>query len=102
MQVWEIAAELSASHESIRPILNNHLGIKHVALHVAFLDFAHDNAPSHKAIIMNEFLTRNFTNTIDFFLFPQLKLPLRGTRYSIEDIKENSRRELNSIPEKAF
>lgn len=39
----------------------------------------------------------------DFFLFPKLKLPLRGTRFqSIEDIKENSRRELNSIPEAAF
>lgn len=39
----------------------------------------------------------------DFFLFPKLKLPLRGTRFqSIEDIKENSRRELNSIPEATF
>ena len=39
----------------------------------------------------------------DFFLFPKLKLPLRGTRFqSIEDIKENSRRELKSIPENAF
>ena len=39
----------------------------------------------------------------DFFLFPKLKLPLRGTRFqSIEDIQENSRRELKSIPEKAF
>lgn len=75
----------------------------------------HDNAPSHKAIIVNEFLTKHSTNTIeqppyspdmapaDFFLFPKLKLPLRGTRFqSVEDIKENSRRELNSIPEAAF
>ena len=39
----------------------------------------------------------------DFFLFPKLKLPLQGTRFqSIEDIKENSRRELKSIPENAF
>ena len=38
-----------------------------------------------------------------FFLFPKLKLPLRGTHFqSIEDIKENSRRELKSIPENAF
>ena len=64
---------------------------------------------------MNEFLTKNSTNLIeqppyspdmapaDFFLFPKLKLPLRGTRFqSIEDIKENSRRELKSIPENAF
>ena len=40
---------------------------------------------------------------VEFFLFPKLKLPLRGTRFqSIEDIKENSRRELKSIPENAF
>ena len=39
----------------------------------------------------------------DFFLIPKLKLPLRGIRFqSIEDIKENSRRELKLIPENAF
>ncbi|KYN22659.1 hypothetical protein ALC57_04936 [Trachymyrmex cornetzi] len=54
----------------------------------------HDNAPSHKAIIVNEFLAKNSTNIIeqppyspdmapaDFFLFPKLKLPLRGTRFN--------------------
>ena len=71
--------------------------------------------PSHKAIIVNKFLAKNSTNiieqprysadiaTVDFFLFPKLKLPLRGTCFqSIEGIKENSRRELKSIPENAF
>ena len=75
----------------------------------------HDNAPAHKAIIVNEFLAKNSTNLIeqppyspdlapaDFFLFPKLKLPLRGTRFqSIEDIKENSRRQLTSIPKSAY
>ena len=39
----------------------------------------------------------------DSFLFRKLQLPLRGTRFqSIENIKENSRRELKSIPENAF
>ena len=39
----------------------------------------------------------------DFFLFPKLKLPLRRTRFqSIGDIKEDSRRELKSIPENAL
>ena len=64
---------------------------------------------------MNKFLAKNSTNIIeqppylpdmapaDFFLFPQLKLPHWGTRFqSIKDIKENSRRELKSIPENAF
>ena len=75
----------------------------------------HDNAPSHKAIVVNEFLVKNSTNIIeqppyspgmapaDFVLIQKLKLPLRGTRVqSIEDIKENSRRELKSIPENAL
>ena len=39
----------------------------------------------------------------DFSLFPKLKLPLRSTRFqSIEDLKENSRQELKSIPKSAF
>ena len=64
---------------------------------------------------MNKFLAKNSTNIIqqppyspdmapaDLFLFPKLKLPLQSTRFqSIEDIKENSRRVLKSIPENAF
>ena len=75
----------------------------------------HDNAPSQKTIIVNEFLATNSTNIIeqppyshdmvpvDFFLFPKLKLPLRGTCFqSKEAIKENSRWELKSIPENAL
>ena len=75
----------------------------------------HDNAPSYKAIILNEFLAKNSTNIIEkppyspdiaraaFFLFPKLKLQHRGTRFqSIEDIKEIPRRELKSIWENAF
>ena len=39
----------------------------------------------------------------EFFLLPKLKLPLRGTRFaSIDNIKENSRRELMSIPANVF
>ena len=39
----------------------------------------------------------------DFFLVRKLKLPLRGTRFqSTEEIKENSWRELRSIPENTF
>jgi len=53
----------------------------------------HDNAPTHNAIIIREFLTKNETNTIqqpsnsldmapcDFFLFDQIKKPLWGTRF---------------------
>lgn len=75
----------------------------------------HDNAPSHTSIMVREFLAKNSTKTIDqapyspdtapadFFLFPKLKLPLRGRRFeSIEDIKQNSRKELMAIPKSAY
>ena len=45
----------------------------------------------------------------DFFLFPKLKYPLRGTRHesimnheSIEAIKRNSLKELKAIPAEAY
>ena len=70
---------------------------------------------SHMAIIVNKLLVKNSMNIIeqppyspdmapaDFFLFPKLKLPLRGICFQlIENIKENSRRELKSNPENAF
>jgi [histone H3]-lysine36 N-dimethyltransferase SETMAR len=70
----------------------------------------HDNAPPHRAIIVNE-LTKHSTNTIeqppyspnmapaDFFLFPKLKLLLHGTRFqSVKNIKGEfaARTELDS------
>nr|APL98288.1 putative DD34D transposase [Bactrocera tryoni] len=74
-----------------------------------------DNAPSHRATIVTEFKAKNAMNTIDqppyspdlapcdFFLFPKLKLPLRGTRFqSIEEIKQNSLKELKAIPKSAY
>lgn len=75
----------------------------------------HDNAPAHTALVVSQFLAKNSTNIInqapyspdmapcDFFLFPRLKLPLRGTRFeTIEAIKENSLRELKAIPSAAY
>ena len=78
LSLREIVAELSMSHESIRTILNDCLGMKDSWI------LYHDNAPSQKAIIVNKFLTKNSTNIIeqppyspdiaptDFFLFPKL------------------------------
>lgn len=72
----------------------------------------HDNAPSHTAIVIRQFLTKNQTNTVpqapyspdmapcDFFLFSRLKKPLRGHRFdTIEEIKEKSLAALKEIPE---
>ena len=47
----EIAAELSVAHESIRTILNDCLGMKHVAVRLVPKDL-------NKAIIVNEFLAK--------------------------------------------
>ncbi|CAK9818191.1 Mariner Mos1 transposase [Anthophora quadrimaculata] len=75
----------------------------------------HDNAPWYTSILVREFLAKNSINVIeqapyspdmtpcDFFLFPKLKLPLRGRRFeSIEPIKENSKKELKALPSSAF
>ncbi|CAK9833043.1 Mariner Mos1 transposase [Anthophora retusa] len=75
----------------------------------------HDNAPSYTSILVHEFLAKNSTNAIeqapyspdmapcDCFLFPKLKLPLRGRRFeSIEAIKENLQKELKALPSSAF
>ena len=104
----EIAPEISVFHESIRTIFNDCLGMKRVAARLVLKDLNFLQK-------LNRVKTKNSTNIIeqppyspdmasaDFFLFPKLKLPLRGNRFqSIEDIEENSRRELKSILENAF
>lgn len=75
----------------------------------------HDNAPSHNAIIIRNFLTKNATNTIqqppnspdlapcDFFLFNRVKKPLRGTRFSSrEEVMEKSQEALMDIPKTEY
>ncbi|CAK9826899.1 Mariner Mos1 transposase [Anthophora retusa] len=75
----------------------------------------HDNAPAHTSHIVRDYLTKNNINTVpqapyspdmapcDFFLFPRLKLPLRGKHFeTIEAIKENSQKELKAIPKSAY
>lgn len=75
----------------------------------------HDNASIHTAHLTRDYLVKNNVHVIpqapyspdmapcDFFLFPKLKLPLRGKHFeTIEAIKENSQRELKAIPKEAF
>lgn len=75
----------------------------------------HDNAPSHKSIIVQQFLARRQAVTIDhppyspdlsppdYFLFPKLKLKMKGQRYeSIEAIEAAVTRELRSVEVEAF
>ena len=108
LSLREIAAKLSVSHETIRTILNDCLGMKRLAARLVPKDLNFLQK-------LNRVKAKNSTNIIeqppyspdmvpdDFFPFPKPKFSLRGTRFqSIEDIKENSRQELKSIPESAF
>ena len=67
----------------------------------------HDNAPAHTSHLVRDYLTKNNVHIVpqapyspdmapcDFFLFPKLKLPLRGKHFeTIEVIKENSKNTL--------
>ena len=68
----------------------------------------HDNAPAHKAISVRQFLDKNRMNTVppppyfpdrapaDLFLFPQLKMRLRGHRFQdINVIQRESQKVLD-------
>lgn len=74
-----------------------------------------DNAPSHSSILVNQFLAKRQVTSIvhppyspdlapaDFFLFPKLKLHLKGTRFtSVEEIQTSVTRHLNVIPKEDF
>ncbi|CAK9819055.1 Protein GVQW3 [Anthophora quadrimaculata] len=108
LTIREQAADLNIAYESVQEAIRqkrpdlwaNNSSILH-----------HHNAPAHNAILIREFLTKNNTNTIqqpsnspdlapcDFFLFNQLKKPLRGTRYSTrEEVMTKSKTALMDIP----
>ena len=104
----EIPTKLSVSHELIRTILNDCLGMKRVATRLVpkELNFLQKlnliKAKSSTNIIKQAPYSPDIAD-IAFFLFPKLKLPLRGTRFqSIKHIKENLRREMKLIPKNAF
>ena len=71
-----------------------------------------DNAPAHESLLIRDFLTRHEMNVVpqapyfpdlapaDFFLFPKLKSSLKGRRFqTVEEIEENSKRNLRAIPQ---
>ena len=75
----------------------------------------HDDVPAYTSILVREFLAKNKTVIMpqpayspdlvpaDFFLFPKLKTPTEGKRFStIEEIKEKSKQELLAILQSAF
>jgi len=74
-----------------------------------------DNAPSHRALVTREFLTHNSIITLphppylpdsapcDFFLFPKMKLQLKGRRFDrVEEIQRESQNVLGTLREQDF
>jgi len=75
----------------------------------------HDNAPAHSSHLSQGFLAKHNIPLIrqapyspdiapwDFWLFPKLKMRLKGTRFeSREDIMRNATAQLNINPQEAF
>ena len=75
----------------------------------------HDNAPAHSSLLVRDFLAKTNTTVMpqppyspdlapsDFFLFPEVKKPMKGHRFStIEDIKTASLKELKAIPQNYY
>jgi len=79
----------------------------------------HDNAPCHRSVLVSQFLAQKQITTInhspyspdlapcDYFLFPKLKMTMKGRRYdAVDDIQKAVTSVLKSIPltdiEKSF
>jgi len=73
----------------------------------------HDNAPYHTSVLTHHFLAKNKIAVIphpqyspdlapcDFFLFPKIKLKLKGRRFdTIEDFQAETQRVLDNLREK--
>ena len=107
--IREIAVLLGISYGSAEHILTDVLGLKRVASRLVpkKLNFIQKQ---RRVDVAKEMISNADSDPYspdmapcDFFLFPRLKLPLRGTRFeTIEAIKENSLRELKAIPSAAY
>ncbi|KAJ4435187.1 hypothetical protein ANN_23763 [Periplaneta americana] len=75
----------------------------------------HDNVPAHSSQLIHTFLAKHGITNVrqppyspdlapcDFWLFPKLKTPLKGSRFeSREEIMRNATTELNTIPKGDF
>ena len=53
----------------------------------------------NKTVIMPQSLYSSYLDPADFFLFPNLKAPMKGKRFAmIKEIKEELKQELLAIP----
>ena len=73
-----------------------------------------DNSPADTSLLVREFLAKNNTVTMPqppyspdmapchFFLYPKIKRTLKGRRFTLNDIKSASLKELKAIPKIEF
>jgi transposase len=74
----------------------------------------HDNGPAHTALSVRQLLAKHSIPTLpqlpyspdlfpsDFFLFPKLKITLKGRFQTVEDIITNAMNDLKAIPQTSF
>ncbi|GAB1868087.1 Mariner Mos1 transposase [Camponotus japonicus] len=63
----------------------------------------HDNAPAHTSLIVREFLASPDLAPCDFFLFPKMKMRLKGRKFdTVEEIQEITTDVLNTLTENDF
>ena len=112
VRIREVAEALNISQGSTQHIVVHILGIKRVTarLEPKDLNFLHIQAwlwlnfvVKHEIKVISQPLYTLDLAHCDFFRFPKLKYPLRGTRHeSIEAIKINSLKEPKAIPVEAY
>ncbi|GBM53367.1 hypothetical protein AVEN_81921-1 [Araneus ventricosus] len=75
----------------------------------------HDNAPPHRALIVKKYLARHSVTTLeqppyspdlapaDFYLFPRLKMKLKGHRFvDSDEVSENATKQLKDLSKNGF
>jgi hypothetical protein len=110
--VRDLADEVGVSIGSVHTILTAHLGLRKVSTKfVPKLQLHHDNAPAHSSHVIQGFLTKHNIPLIsqapyppdtapwNFWLFPKLKMPLKGTRF---ESRKDATAQLDMIPQDAF
>lgn len=75
----------------------------------------HDNAPAHSAHVVQQFLAKHGIPVVsqppyspdlapcDFFLFPKIKMALKGKRFQdVDEIKQNATEQLRGVSKNDF
>lgn len=108
VSIREIAADLGVSFRSVQSVMHDVLGLRRVEARLVLrvLNVLQKQYRIAVAEEMLSFIQAPYSPDMalcDFFLFPRLKLPLRGKRFeTIEATKVNSQKELKAISKSAY